>query len=1126
MFEFENYHIHSSDSNIFVPDSAMTKADYAKRAVELGHKTLSSCEHGYQGRYYDVYDIAKKYGLKFRFGCEAYWVKDRHTQDRANNHICIFARNENGRKAINRILSEANIDGYYYRPRLDLELIFSLPPNDVFLTSACVAFFFKTEKVKLDGIAIEKTEQDENESVDFPETKADVVKFEKRIVQKYDDIDDIVLRLHNHFRDNFCLEVQYHHTELQNVLNTKVRALATKYNIQMIMGCDSHYIYPHQAEEREIVLQAKGVHYDEEDGWFMDYPDGDTAYHRFVEQGILNDDEIRSAIRNTLVFREFEDIEFDKNIKLPTLYPNMTQKEKNSLYKKIIMKEWDVFKEEVPKELHQHYRNEIRDEVRCVCNTKMADYFLIDYEIVKEAVKNGGVITASGRGSASSFYTNTLLGFSKVDRISAPVKLYAERFISETRIIETKSLPDIDMNVSDPSIFAEAQRKILGDGHSYPMIAFGTFRKASAFKIYARAKKLPAIIQNEITSQIEAYEREVKYADDEDKDLIDIMDFIDEKYSTYYEESKKYLGLISDRKQHPCAYLLYSGNIKEEIGLILCKSESTGKEVITTVIDGGVAEKYKFLKNDLLKVDVVKLIDLIYKRVNVKPHTVIELLKAIKDDDALWSVYAKGLTMGINQVEKYSTTKKVMKYKPKNISEITAFIAAIRPSFKSMYYTFEGREPFSYGIPSFDKLIQTEEVPNSYVLYQEQMMATLAYAGFDRNETYSIIKAIAKKKPDVVKPLKERFVTGFSGKIIEGDNTTTQERAVEMSETVWQIIDDSAGYGFNASHAYCVALDSVYGAYLKAHYPLEFYEVMLQYYSDKKDKEKVALFKQEMTRGFGIEIGDIRFGNDNRKFVSEPENNRINQSILSIKFLNQTVSDELYELGQNKPSDFIGLLKSLDSLSINSRQLDILIRLNYFEEYGRNQKLTNIVELYRKFGSSKSIKKEVIGKINIHESIIYQCSEETEKTYKNIDNLKMMRLIWDTVENKSIKLIEQVAYEIDYLEYVVTTIPSMKEDYCVVLEIEFSSYDKFKSKPYLMLYHLKDGSIQRVRIVDEKLFGNQRMKEKDIICVRKIKEEPKYVKNELGKRVKSDVDFNFILEDWINISTDQKEGKK
>ena len=248
----QNYHKHSCYSE---GDSAAMLEDYAKRAVELGHKVLSSVEHGWQGYYYGCFELAKKYNLKFVFGTEAYWVKDRAEQDKTNAHIIILARNENGRRAINRILSDANETGFYYKPRVDLALLLSLPPKDVFITSACVAFW------------------------------------------KYPDIEDIIVRLHNHFKDNFLLEIQAHNTETQKQLSLRTKELSKKYGIRMIVGLDSHYIYPEESVERDDILAGRNIRYDDaEIGWYMDYPDDKTVVERFLKQGVFNEIEIKDAM--------------------------------------------------------------------------------------------------------------------------------------------------------------------------------------------------------------------------------------------------------------------------------------------------------------------------------------------------------------------------------------------------------------------------------------------------------------------------------------------------------------------------------------------------------------------------------------------------------------------------------------------------------------------------------------------------------------------------------------------------------------------------------------------------------------------------------------------------------------
>ena len=1089
----QNYHRHTSYSNIYVADSAAVNEDYAKRAVELGHKVISSVEHGWQGYYFETYELAKKYDLKFIFGAEAYWVKDRHEKDRTNGHIILLAKNENGRRAINSILSTANEDGYYFRPRVDMELLLSLPADDVMITTACIAFWH------------------------------------------YEDIEDLLVQLHNHFKSNLFLEIQYHNTEPQINLNKRILALSEKYGIEMIVGMDSHYIYPEQSKERDYILAAKNVHYDDEQGWYMDYPDDDTTMKRFLAQGVFTEDQIRRAMDNTDLLLEFDDYVvlpngesnpiFSKDIKLPTLYdgkheidgkllPKLTQEERNKEYSKLITKLFKEYMEGVPSEQYDEYFEGIKTEVQVIKDTNMSDYFLIDYYMVKRAIEMGGVLTNSGRGSSVGYFTNTLLGFSKVDRFQSPIKLYPERFISKSRILETKSLPDIDLNWGTPDIAAEAQEQILGKDHAYPMIAFGTCKKKSAFKLYARAQNMDFDLANTISAQIEKYDEALKYADDDEKDDINIYDYVDEQYHSYIDASKKYQGIIMDKKKAPCAYLLYSGSIREEIGLIKCKSETTKKEYMTAVIDGAIAENYKFLKNDILKVDVVLLVDMIYKRIGIKPHTVNELMELVKNDPLVWGIYANGYTMGVNQVEKASTTRKSMKYQPKNVSELSAFIAAIRPAFKSMYSKLENREDFSYDIPAFDKILQTEELPQSFILYQEQTMNTLNYAGFPIDECYGIIKAIAKKHPEKVRPLKERFINGFRDRIME--EGTPKEKAEEDAARVWQIISDSCGYGFNSAHAYCMALDSLYNAYLKAHYPYEFYEVLLQTYSDKGKKDKVAELKQEMSRAFGIMEGEYRFGLDNRKFVADPENHTIYPSLLSIKGLSQGCANDLYSLGKKQYDSFYELWKDLKKKkNLNSGKINTLIEIGYFDDFGSIGKIKRFVEILdRLYGRSQFSKAdpsmEFIKYIKKH-------SEETEKQYRKFDYDSALHEIWYDLDDVDIPLGERLKYELDNIGYVKTCMPDMSPDYAFVQEYEC----KYKN-PKLTLYRLCDGTTEIVK-VRRKKYDEAPIYVGDIIKTMECSEEGRWSKDSNGDWQQSQHDKESILKKWSFVRESPKE---
>lgn len=1088
----QNYHRHTSYSNILTPDSATMNVDYAKRAVELGHKIICSMEHGWQGYYFECYELAKKYNLKFVFGSEVYWVKDRQKEyfvglnkkgkevfakDKSNCHAVVLSKNENGRQSINDMLSEANETGYYYKPRVDIELLLQLPPEDVFVTTACIAF------------------------------------------NKYDDIDDIIKTLHNHFRNNFMLEIQYHNTDKQKEWNKHLKEVGQRYGIELIVGLDSHFIYESDSWKRDSILQAKNTFYEDEVGWYNDYPSDDVVMQRFLEQGIFTKDEIQKAMDNTdivLTFDDYDDVPiFNKEIKLPTLYPNLSMEEKNSLYRKIIGKKFVEYMKSIPKERYQEYYEGVSAEIKTYEDTGMVDYPLLDYEIVKDAVEHGGLITDTGRGSAVGFLTNTLCGFSKVDRFTSAIKLYPERFISTTRILETHSLPDIDLNVGTPEIFEESQVRVLGENHAYPMIAFGTLKKKSAFKLYAKAAGLDFQLANTISEQIGMYDEAVKKADEEEKEYIDLFDYVDRKYEQYIEKSKEYWGIVSDKKKAPSAYLLYQGDIRREIGLIKCKSETTKKEYITCVIDGAIAENYKFLKNDILKVDVVLLIDKVFKRIGIEHFNVNQLLKLCENDKKTWDLYANGFTIGINQVEQDGSKKKCMRYKPRNISELSAFVAAIRPGFKSMYSRFEKREEFSYNLPSLDNLIQTKQFPYSYMIYQENIMSVLHYAGFPMDQCYGIIKAIAKKHPEKVLPLKSKFIEGFKNRIIE-DEKINEEEANKHSTEVWQIINDNVSYSFNSSHAYSVALDSLYQAWQKANYPYEFYETLLQHYSDKGKKDKVAELKKEMKKAFGISEGAFKFRNDNRTFRADKENKTIHTSLVSIKGVSQKTANSLYNLGFCKYDSWFDFLEAAKKEKINAQPLDILTKLDYFSEFGEIDQLLYLTDLYEKFNQRKEFKKSDIESSGLTEDIIKKyAGKETAKLYSSVDFTKLLREYVAKSSEMKTDTLQKVYYQWKYLGYE-DIIDGEYKGYCIVNSVN-ENYT-----PRLNVYPIANGNSLSVKI-SKKLFRENPVQEGDILHVYGQKKKNKRRLDENGDFVQIEDEFEWWITSYEIIKVKKDE---
>ena len=1026
----QNYHKHTDDTNPIIMDSSMTYDMLAKRTIERGGKILSSVAHGWQGRYHICWEVAQKYGLKFIFGTEAYWVKDRKKRDNTNAHLIILAKNENGMEEINEILSIANEDGYYYRARIDLDLIFNkLNPSDVFITSSCIAGW------------------------------------------KYNDVEDIWIKMYQHFGDNFMLEIQNHNTLEQKIINQKILKLHKKYGIKMIVGLDSHFIDPNQTEDRNDLLASKHIKYHEaETNWYMEYPKNEEIYNRFVKQGVFTYEEIIEAMQNTNIILEFEDITFDRNMKLPTIYPNKTQEEKNYLFKQIINNEFKKFikKNNIKKEKIHKYIKAVQEEAQVILNTNMADYFLLNYEIIKKGKEYGGVITPSGRGSSGGFLLNTLFGFSSMDRLSSSIKLFPERFLTEDRV-KAGSLVDIDFNLSDVKPFIKAQKEVMGENYAYPMLAMGTVKAKSGFKMYARSQNLDFDIANEISKQIDAFEKDYKNASDEDKEHINIYDYIDETYHSYIKASESYLGIVVDKKIAPCSHILYSDkDIRRKIGVMRLTNKTTKTDVMVACIEGHVADRFGYLKNDLLKVEVLHIISEVYKKINMPIHTTNELIDIIENDDKVWDIYKNGLTICVNQCESETTTNKVMKYQPKNISEMTAFIAAIRPSFKSMYSTFESRKPFSYGIKAFDDLIQTPQMPNSFILYQEQLMQTFNFAGFPITECYSIIKAVAKKKPEKLIRLKTQFRKDFSLKIKEMQPKLTNEQVESYCNKVWKIAEDSANYSFNASHALAYAYDSLYCAYLKSHYPHEFYTTILELYSNKGEKDRVKEIIKEMKKGFGIELGEYKFGTDNRQFVSDKENNKINANLRALKSIGKNTPEELYNIPKDI-DNFIGLLIYIrENTSIKKNEISILINIGYFDCFGGAKKLLKVYEefyrIYVKTNSQKTKDKK-------KEYLIELFNTTKDKDFTIIEKIKNdIEYLGET--NKFISNIPDNVFlvnnmELNYSDYTISLLRICNTE---IIKVRISEND-FKLNPFVKLAILKNVKIYITKYGNIKLNG-------------------------------------------------------
>lgn len=947
----ENYHCHKDFSNTSTPDCGELMNAYVDRIHEFGTKCLYSGEHGSQGNQFQVYKVAENENLKYIHSSEVYWVKDRKEKDRANCHMIIVAKNAEGRGDINFALSMANLDGYYYKPRIDLELLFNIPKDNVIVTSACVAGW------------------------------------------NYEDAEDIWLKIHDYFGENFFLEVQYHNTDKQKELNKKILQIAKKYNIQIICGLDSHYVKEENSIKRDQILKYKNINYPDEEGWYLDYPDTKTVIKRFEEQGVLNREEIYRAIMNTNVFvAECEEIVLDRKFKIPSVYKGKSYEEKCKIYKSILNKAYAKEKEK-----SKEKADGIRYEAKQVIESGVVDYFLTSKAIVDDAIENeGGILTTTSRGSAASFITNKLLGLTTVDRFNADIPIYPERFLTKERVLAGQ-MPDIDLNVATQEPFVKAARKLLGEHGCYPLMAVEKLKEKAAWQLYAGANDVSPEDANQISKYLDEYNKALKYTDEDEKDNIHVEDYIPKEYIELFKQSNEYQGITSNLKVHACGHFIFDGDIRREVGLISAVSESTGKRTVCAAIEGSYLDEFGYVKEDFLIVDSVYLTYKFFHSIGMEVPTFDELRHMIDGDKKTWDIYANGITCCVNQCEKEATTNRVKKYKPQNLAELSSFIAAIRPGFASLLNTFLNREPYTTGEKKIDDLLSDTA---HFMIYQESIMKVLSFLQLQMGETYGVIKSISKKKLKGEK--KEHLLAELN------QSWNNEFGNTDNFKNVWNVIEDSARYAFNSPHAYSMGGDSAYQAWFKAHYTKTFYEVAINHYQEKNKKDKIDALVKEAIKFWGYKLGDYEFGADNRKVTISEENKLIYPNLSSVKGFGENVVNTLYDLGQTEYESFLEVLIALSSNSINKTIVNKLIRINYFKKYGDVNPLLETARLYNLLNGAKQISKDKAEKNNIPFDVLTQYGNETDKQFNKLDSNKIINELISKITYRELTLKERL----------------------------------------------------------------------------------------------------------------------
>lgn len=1005
------YHLHSDLSNGVTNVDSVTKyTEYVNYAASLGMKAMAFSEHGSVFEWVHKKQAIEAAGMKYIHAIEAYLTEDTNAEDkhRDNYHCVLIAKNYDGVKELNKMASKSfnrSDHHFYYMPRITFEELFDTSDN-IIVTSACI------------GSALNKGSS---------KTKQRFMKF-------------LVAN-----KDRCYLEVQHHNCETQAIYNKALYTISQKTGIPLIAGTDTHCLNDEHVEGRKILQKAKGVFFSDEDGWDLTFKTYDELVGAYKNQATLPEDVYMQAIDNTNAMADsIEEFELDYSHKYPKLYSDS----ETALKKKIVngiknrgVDKYDNFNE---------YKKRIQYELETYEHNGAVDFLLLE-EDYKTALKKQGVSYGYSRGSVSGSVIAYLLGITEVDSIR--YNLNFERFMNKERV----SLADVDTDWSKKDRYKVREYLFNKKGlYCCDIVTFNTIALKGAIKDVGRALGMTVDETQTISNAV--------YLDENKKDCID------EFYLNKYPELFKYVdivkGTIVSIGNHPAGLVVSPYPVDEWFGLCSTKSnENMISQINMKEIDG-----LQFVKLDVLGLDCVGLINETCDLAGISRITPDNISF---DDDKVWNEIREDNTMIFQFESDYAgdylsrvlSDEVVSKVKEKNpnfsrIDLMSMANGAIRPAGASY------REELAQGIyrdNGHEALNEFLAPTLGYLVYQEQIIEFLhSFCGYTMGEADVVRRGFAKKTGT------EKFIpkikSGFI-KTMREEYGVEEDEANHLIENFIQVIIDASSYLFSNNHATPYSFLGYVVGYLRCYYKLETVTTALNIYLEDDDKSLEII---QYAKRNGIDIRPIRFSKSGADYTLDRDTNSIYKGIESIKFLNRQIADELLELSNNKYNSFIDLLKDINEhTSVNSRQLNILISLNFFSEFGNNKYLLDVVDIYDKFANAKIISKKKMEELGVSDYLMQKYSgRETACQYKNLDNEGLIKELCSKLENKPLDIVSQVTADMACLGYTDYTNKNMADDYYIVVGFD----DKYGCRPNLVLKRICDGEEVKTRIKQSRIF--------------------------------------------------------
>lgn len=965
MRNYVPYHIHSDWSLL---DSTTKFDDYIQLAKANGMTALGSSEHGLPRGNLQKKIQCEKEGIKFLYGVECYLTRDLAEKVRDNYHTVLIAKNLEGYKELNMLMKLSTQDDHrYYMNRLTFDEFMRISRN-VIKISACIA----------------------------------------SPLSKLETIDPWYEKLAKHYD---YLEIQHHNCDAQRQYNQWLYQLSRKLHKPLIAGTDTHSSSAYKEECRKLLLKSKGKNFPDEDQFDLVFKTYDELVEAYRTQEALPENIFLEAIENTNRMADsVEEYTIDRHIKYPISYGSEAEDARRYAERVERMFRDKIARGVIPKEQEQAFRAAIDEEMRVFTKTNMCGFMLSMSELICWCHDNG-ICTGSARGSVAG---------SRVAYVTDIIDVNPEqwhtifsRFCNENRV-EPGDI-DTDCIESDrPKIFQHIIERF-GERNTARVSAYGTIKEAGTIDDVCRGLKRRWIDENrpEFKGQYEKLD---------DKAIPECPYTIarTEKIKALYLENPE-----QTRADYPEVFYYFDGTVGTRVsqsvhaaGIVVSPVSlddnygtfwNNGEHCL--LVDMDDAHDFGMVKYDMLVLSNVQIIRDACREIGIPyPRTdQINWLDQKVWDDMLRCQY------GIFQMESDFAFTLLKKFRPHNIFDMSLVTACIRPSGASYRDDLMARIPHHNPSQMIDDMLKDNL---GYLVYQCDVIAFLQnICGFSGSEADTVRRDIAHKDPEKIARALPKILEGYCAK-----SDKPREVAEEEAKQFLKVIEEASSYMFGYNHSISYCLLGYICAYLRCYHPAEFIVSFLNNAAKDEDIAHGHLLAQL----YGIGVSSARFGVSHSNYHYDKETNTIYKGVASIAYMNDMTADVLLGVAETKPASFMDVLSRMPG-TINARQLDILIQLDFFSAFGNPTELTAINAYFTTLnkGTLTRISKDKVADNRLSGIIESAATDQgksgTLKSWQITDMPKLLRLCEEHVRSQHLpppKPSERVKAQMDYLGYI------------------------------------------------------------------------------------------------------------